>query len=263
MDGCPTEIISQIISLACTDCGVTACSLRLVNRFISDVAEAYRFQSVAVVGNEALGKLLQSLQYASPRHNPLSNLYNTILTTRFPVLSDLTIRFPSAQLHVPLYSPLHPSPMPNLRNLHFAYGLAPILADEICRISHLIPYLSTSLVALRFTNVRLSEPCPASLCYLLGRECNLSPDDWTRNPDILDNIMALPPSVRTVSVQPSQPIKYIGWWRCFQEDLVERLKQMESYREGPRFSLRSPSASKSQRAWRNEWLEPHRADMSS
>ncbi|KZT28812.1 hypothetical protein NEOLEDRAFT_781622 [Neolentinus lepideus HHB14362 ss-1] len=59
MDRCPVEIVSEIISLACTDGGATGCSLSLVSKGMALTSEPFRFQSVALSGLRQISKFLE------------------------------------------------------------------------------------------------------------------------------------------------------------------------------------------------------------
>jgi hypothetical protein len=61
----PNEILLYIFTMACSDDGVTGCSLSLTSRHIRDVSQSVRFYSVAVVGSarmKALTSLLVALE---------------------------------------------------------------------------------------------------------------------------------------------------------------------------------------------------------
>jgi hypothetical protein len=46
----PSDILSQILDYACTDSGVTACTIRQVSTTLRDEVEPYRFRNIAVSG---------------------------------------------------------------------------------------------------------------------------------------------------------------------------------------------------------------------
>ncbi|KZP05551.1 hypothetical protein FIBSPDRAFT_702196, partial [Athelia psychrophila] len=50
MDCVPTEIWTKIFSHACTDSGLTGCSLALVSRFFRAASEPVKLQSIALSG---------------------------------------------------------------------------------------------------------------------------------------------------------------------------------------------------------------------
>ncbi|TFK50133.1 hypothetical protein OE88DRAFT_322324 [Heliocybe sulcata] len=64
----PVELIERIVQLAVVDgTGRTATALRLTNRYLSKVAEPYRFYCMAVEGPERIERLATAIRNASPR----------------------------------------------------------------------------------------------------------------------------------------------------------------------------------------------------
>lgn len=52
----PPELVGHIVSLACTDGGQAGCILSAVSRYVADAKKQYRYQSVALSGQEKIMK---------------------------------------------------------------------------------------------------------------------------------------------------------------------------------------------------------------
>ncbi|KDQ55086.1 hypothetical protein JAAARDRAFT_340828 [Jaapia argillacea MUCL 33604] len=62
LDRCPPEICQTIFRMACTDGGLTGCSLSLVSKYIHNASATARYQSVAICGPDALLPFISLLE---------------------------------------------------------------------------------------------------------------------------------------------------------------------------------------------------------
>ncbi|KDQ51223.1 hypothetical protein JAAARDRAFT_211195 [Jaapia argillacea MUCL 33604] len=75
LDRCPPEICGQIFTLACNDEGSTARALSLVSRYIHDVSDPVRYQSIAAAGLEQMLAFITRLEARAPEKRFVRNLY--------------------------------------------------------------------------------------------------------------------------------------------------------------------------------------------
>lgn len=158
METLPREVAEQILALACTDGGPTACSIRASSSALCAACESRRFYTVLLPGEKQLRHFQATLHEASPaaragvRHlflvshaqyagaaddvirtasrtlksltllieSPCPELYISLLSTSFPRLLALSLRYPKK------FQPVRPVPsspvtFPRLRSLHVAY----------------------------------------------------------------------------------------------------------------------------------------------
>ncbi|KZT23372.1 hypothetical protein NEOLEDRAFT_1170858 [Neolentinus lepideus HHB14362 ss-1] len=64
----PPELLDRIVMLSSfDDCGRTLAVLRLVSRYVSAIAEQYRFHCMVVLGPDNINMLLRAIRHATPR----------------------------------------------------------------------------------------------------------------------------------------------------------------------------------------------------
>ncbi|KAJ3552518.1 hypothetical protein NM688_g4111 [Phlebia brevispora] len=105
MDRCPAEVWTHIFGLACTDGGVTGCSLSEVSRYFREAVLPVQLDSVALTGGHKMARFASLLHQRESTHRHVRHLYlsrgnspsrqnNThvyrILTTVAPDLLTLT-----------------------------------------------------------------------------------------------------------------------------------------------------------------------------
>ncbi|KAH8073379.1 hypothetical protein BXZ70DRAFT_747504 [Cristinia sonorae] len=90
MDRCPVEIVDDIFSRACTDGGLTGCSLASVSKAFHAVSLPHRFQSISVHSAAQIDRLLQRLEDTPHELRRVKHLYvnlpsiESISETRLP-----------------------------------------------------------------------------------------------------------------------------------------------------------------------------------
>ncbi|KAI0088530.1 hypothetical protein BDY19DRAFT_906552 [Irpex rosettiformis] len=75
MDGCPTELLLKIFTLACTDGGYTGCSLSLVSRGVHATSSPVKFHTVALRGVASMCLFLDLLESKSPHPPTVRHLF--------------------------------------------------------------------------------------------------------------------------------------------------------------------------------------------
>ncbi|KZT20843.1 hypothetical protein NEOLEDRAFT_815139 [Neolentinus lepideus HHB14362 ss-1] len=75
MDALPPEVLLQIVDLACCDVGQTACSLRLVSRYLCAATDPYRFRFIAVLGAKRMNRLFVALSSAPEVKRTVRHLF--------------------------------------------------------------------------------------------------------------------------------------------------------------------------------------------
>lgn len=197
MERCPLEVWENIVALACTDGGVTGCSLSLVSRTMRAVVSPVRFHSIALTSSKQCFNFARALD-GSDCPPPICHLFiaiavgrtadvpavSTILAKAAPTLRTLVLHglyqfdiftapesFPALEdLSLPALHQVEGEPrvcrFPSLRRLHISmfagYNVWKDLAMLMPTVTHLrllTPNHSLGLVS--FLRVLLDIPTQA------------------------------------------------------------------------------------------------------
>lgn len=138
MDSCPTELLSYVCHLACTDDGRTFRSLSLVSKYFNEVARPLRYQSLSVPSLDHISELVGRLQNTpshlrrvrhlyvctdrvggalSPPSSVTSNAFQRFITLISPTLWTFAIVSPPYQAITSLIAQLFRTSFPKLHDL--------------------------------------------------------------------------------------------------------------------------------------------------
>ena len=92
MDQCPSEVWAYIFELACTDGGVTGCSITLVSRYFREIVLPVQLYSVALRGATKMVAFAKLLEQRSPAHRRVRHLFLANNGHSIPENSVLHIR---------------------------------------------------------------------------------------------------------------------------------------------------------------------------
>ncbi|KDQ63976.1 hypothetical protein JAAARDRAFT_52031 [Jaapia argillacea MUCL 33604] len=162
---CPREIWEQIFSFACLDGGSTGRSLSLVSKYIRDISQCVRYQSITVDGVSrllALASLLESIPSGSRRvrhllvsqtPKPPTPIYTLGIELRKPSLAS---RLRDSFLR---RKPEPSKPTRSFISLENSPSLCDVLLRVLNAISHTIETLV--IVVAAGTHIALPSPLPA------------------------------------------------------------------------------------------------------
>lgn len=174
MDRCPTELILRIFAMACTDRGQTGCALSLVSKYVHDVANRVRLNSIALHSQFQLETFHAFLIQRKPEKRIVRHFFITLQTYSDPLWGDdgweraLKFYDPASDLAITILSLLAPfirnltAICVNLPNL-FPFSFPELREIRVHSIEVPPDFLSGAQTAPKAGRIAISSDLPSSL----------------------------------------------------------------------------------------------------